>query len=131
MACVWYYKPCIKFSRFLGFDLVFLESQDIKFDLSNHATLKMSKCEDNHIATCMLDNKANPMKVLGPEDVWRYWQELNFATLNKTWKCALIWYKLNISRMVFCLKREKISCVLIVVFMTCHVTHSSVATWRL
>jgi hypothetical protein len=58
----------MKFYRFVGFDLAFLESQDIKFDLSNHATFKMDECEDNHIPTCMLDNKANPMKVLGPKD---------------------------------------------------------------
>ena len=54
----------MKFSRFVGFDFISLESQDRKFDLSNHATFKMGKCEDDHVPTCMLDNEANPWKCL-------------------------------------------------------------------
>ena len=31
----------------------------MNFNQSSHATFKMGECEDKHIPTCMLDNKAN------------------------------------------------------------------------
>ena len=53
------FKLCTNFFIKFGFIPNFLASEDMNFNQSSHATFKMGECEDKHIPTCMLDNKAN------------------------------------------------------------------------
>jgi hypothetical protein len=45
--------------KLYAFIFILFEYQHVKLKKSNHATFKISNCEDGHIPTDMLDNKAN------------------------------------------------------------------------
>ena len=45
----------------MGFHFMFLDSLVMKINDYSNAMFKMSTCEDGHVPTCMLDNKANPL----------------------------------------------------------------------
>jgi hypothetical protein len=97
------YKSCLKFSYFMGFYLIFLEYLVIKISDSSNAIFKMSTCEDGHIPTCMLDNKANPLSHMPlalppPPSPHLHVEVLNHqGSWKQTWKLHQCW-----QRTLFC-----------------------------